>query len=119
MEEIVTQNQIRAALSEYGVVFRTNSGDFWQGDIRYSREFRQRVLINLRRVEGLPKGFPDLLFIGPGNVAFIECKNENGRLSEDQKRFARMLEEYHLKHGTARSVNDALNIIKEENDNGI
>lgn len=119
MDEMEIQNRIRAALSEYGVVFRTNSGDFWQGDLRYSFEFRQRVLINLRHVEGLPKGFPDLLFIGPGCVAFIECKNETGRLSEAQKRFARMLEDYRLKHGTARCVDDALNIIKEENDNGI
>lgn len=114
------QNKIRLALSQHGVVFRTNAGEFWQGELAYSREFKQRVLINLRRVEGLPKGFPDLLFLGPGQVAFIECKTEAGRLSEEQRRFSALLDRYQLPHGTARSPEDALKIInKGDNHHGI
>jgi len=108
------QNQIRLALSRHGTVFRTNAGEFWQGEIRYSREFKQRVLVNLRKIEGLPKGFPDLLFLGPGQAAFIECKTKTGRLSEEQGRFAGLLERYGLPHGTARSPEDALKIIEKE-----
>lgn len=114
MTEQEIQNKIRLALSQHGTVFRTNAGEFWQGELRYSREFKQRVLINLRKIEGLPKGFPDLLFLGPGQAAFIECKTGTGKLSEEQERFAALLEQYGLPHGTARSVEDALEMIKKE-----
>ena len=107
MTEQDIQNKIRLALSQYGTVFRTNAGEFWQGELRYSREFKQRVLINLRKIEGLPKGFPDLLFLGPGQAVFIECKTE-------QERFAALLEKYSLSHGVARCAEDALKIIERK-----
>ncbi len=114
MTEQDIQNKIRLALSQYGTVFRTNAGEFWQGELRYSREFKQRVLINLRKIEGLPKGFPDLLFLGQGQAAFIECKTGTGKLSEEQRRFASLLQKYSLPHGVARCAEDALKIIERK-----
>lgn len=112
MLESIIQNQIRCELSKYGIVFRTNSGQFWQGKQVYSKEFNQSVLINLRRVDGLPAGFSDLLFIGPNKVAFIETKNEVGRLRLDQKNFLGKMRVMGYASGVARSVEDALELIK-------
>jgi len=99
------QNRIRVALSGYGCVFRINAGKFWQGKLRGN------ILTDLRAVEGLPEGFPDLLFIGEnGQVAFIEVKTETGRLRESQKKFISFLRQYGHRAGVARSVEDAINI---------
>ena len=34
---------------------------------------------------GVNRGFPDFIFIGPGEVFFLELKREGGGLSEDQQ----------------------------------
>lgn len=108
------QDEIRIALSEYGCVFRTNAGEFWQGKLVYSKEFKQRVLINLRRVDGLPIGFSDLIWLGDGEVAFIETKTNKGKPTPEQKNFLELMEQSGFKSGIARSVQDALKIIEKE-----
>lgn len=108
------QNQIRLALSKSGMVFRTNAGEFWQGRRVYSHEFHCEILTCLRRVDGLPEGFPDLLYIGDGMTAFIEVKAPGGRVREPQERFLQAVKELHHPAGIARSVDDALNIIRRE-----
>ncbi|MEG1758259.1 MAG: VRR-NUC domain-containing protein [Oscillospiraceae bacterium] len=113
------QNQIRVALSEHGIVFRTNAGEFWQGTLVYSEEFHQRVLINLRRVEGMPAGFSDLLFIGHSEVAFIETKTATGKEREAQLRFLKLMARMGHRAGVARNVKDALKIIKEGTDDAV
>lgn len=114
MLESKIQNQIRCALSKFGAVFRTNSGQFWQGKQVYSKEFKQPVLINLRRVDGLPAGFSDLLFVGPGNTAFIETKNEVGRLRPEQKNFLGRMRSMGYPAGVARSVDEAVKLIESK-----
>lgn len=112
MRESVIQNSIRIALSKYGVVFRTNSGEFWQGERVYSKEFNQMVLINLRKVDGLPKGFSDLLFIGNKCVAFIETKQPGKKPTKEQENFlARMIQLGHAA-GVARSDDEAVSIVE-------
>lgn len=111
MLESKVQNRIRCELSKYGYVFRTNSGQFWQGQTVYSKEFHQPVLINLRRVDGLPAGFSDLEFIAPGKVAFIETKNELGRLRPEQKNFLERMRSMGYHAGVARSVDEAVRLI--------
>lgn len=109
MTERELQNQIRVALSEYGAVFRMNAGKFWQGKLRGD------ILTDLRAVEGLPEGFPDLLFIGEnGRVAFIEVKTPAGRIRESQKKFMDFLYGYEHQVGVARSVEDAVSIATGE-----
>ena len=112
------QNEIRLALSQYGIVLRLNSGKFWQGERVWSNEFNQYVLTNLRVVQGCPEGTPDLLFLGPlSNVTFLECKTKKGAAREKQKRFIEIMDQYGIKADLARSVEDALKIIGVNNEN--
>lgn len=111
MQESDIQNQIRIELSKHGLPFRTNSGEFYQGTRVFSKEFQQDILINLRRISGLPKGFSDLLFVGKDKVAFIECKKPDGVIRPDQIRFLKQMQQLNHNVGIARSVNDALQII--------
>ena len=77
----------------------------------------QHVLIEMRVVQGCPPGTSDLLFIGAnGAVAFIECKDDKGRLKPEQERFLKLMKSYGYKAGVARSVEDALKIIGGNND---
>ena len=112
------QNEIRLALSQYGIVLRLNSGKFWQGERVWSNEFNQYVLTNLRAVQGCPEGTPDLLFLGPlSNVTFLECKTKKGAAREKQKRFIEIMDQYGIKADLARSTEDALKIIGVNNEN--
>lgn len=112
MTEHEIQNDIRVALSKYGIVFRMNAGDFWQGKLCWSHEFSSRVLTDPTRVEGLPAGFSDLLFVGNGMIAFIEVKTPKGRVSSKQEAFLKRMREMGHRAGVARSVEDAKEIIK-------
>ena len=113
--EASTQNEIRLALSEYGIALRLNSGKFWQGRRVWSNEYGQYVLIDLRAVQGCPEGTPDLLFLGENrNVAFVECKNPTGAARAKQKKFIEIMHQFGIKADIARSVEDALKIIKGE-----
>lgn len=113
MTESSIQSSIRMALSPYGCVFRTNSGEFWQGQRVYSKEFKQEVLINLTKVMGLPKGFSDLLFVGQDKVAFIEVKTVKGAVKPEQEKFINIMRGMGHRAGVARSVEDALRIIEK------
>lgn len=106
------QDEIRLALSEYGPVFRCNAGDFWQGKRVWSEEFQQFVLINMRRVKGLPEGFSDLFWVGEGKVAFIEVKTPTGKVREAQERFRELMKSYGHIAGVVRSPEDAVKLIK-------
>ena len=112
------QDEIRLALSEYGIVLRLNSGKFWQGRRVWSNEFKQYVLVDVRPVMGCPEGTSDLLFLGEGGkVAFVECKNQSGKAREKQKKFIEIMQTFDIQAGIARSVEDALKMIGvKEND---
>ena len=107
------QDEIRLALSPFGIVLRLNSGKFWQGKRVWSAEFGQFVLIDLRPVQGCPEGTPDLLFLGEGGIAFVECKTAKGAAREKQRKFLEIMKEFGIKAGIARSTTDALKIIGE------
>lgn len=114
-EEHGIQNQIRAGVNQ-AVLFRSNAGDFWQGRLVYSREFKQTVLTNIRRVEGLPKGFSDLFGVrlSDGKAVFIEVKTKNGKASNDQKKFIKKMREYGAVAGICRSADEALKLISNQ-----
>lgn len=101
MTEHDIQDRIRMALSQYGVVLRLNVGQFYTNDGRIIKS-------------GLPVGTSDLLFIGRGYIAFIEVKTPTGRVREEQKRFIARMRSLGHRAGIARSVEDALNIILQE-----
>lgn len=106
------QQEIRLALSPYGIVLRLNAGKAYGGERVWDGRRNQYILTNIRPVSLCPPGTSDLLFIGAdGQVAFIECKDGKGKLREDQERFLAILRECGYKCGVARSPKDALNII--------
>jgi len=105
------QNHVRVELSKYGCVFRTNAGRAWAGTVVYDTQRKQQILINLRPVSLLAPGFSDLLFVGQSKVAFIECKREDGVVSDDQTRFLERMQQLGHIAGVARCPEDALRLI--------
>lgn len=104
MKEISIQNSIRLALSETCVLFRINVGLFVTEDGR-------------KVSSGVPKGFSDLFGFrkSDGKAVFIECKTEKGKLRSEQEIFLNGMKNLGVLAGVARSVEDALKIVKEEN----
>lgn len=98
MTETDIQNQIRIALSKYGIVVRLQSGN-------YKLEDGRRIVCGV-------KGLSDLLFIGNGKIAFIEVKNINGKPSQEQLNFMAAVKKLGHRAGIAHSVEEALEIIK-------
>lgn len=94
MTETDLQNQIRIALSPYGVVIRQNTGNFELKDGR-------RIVCGV-------KGLSDLQFIGHNRVAFIEVKTPTGKPSQEQLNFIKRMRSLGHSAGIARSVEDAL-----------
>lgn len=115
-KEHIIQNQIRLKTADACVLFRTNAGDFWQGDVVYSKEYRQKVLINLRRVEGLPQGYSDLSGVrrSDGKAVFIEVKTPEGAPSEKQKIFLKQMQSLGAIAGVCRSAEDAIKLLTED-----
>ena len=107
------QDEIRLELSKHGIVLRLNSGKFWQGKRVWSNEFQQYALIDLRPVQGCPPGTSDLLFVGDGYTAFVECKDDKGKLRSEQEKFLKLMQSYGHKAGVARSPEEALKIINK------
>lgn len=104
-KEIDIQNQIRHTLPLHGyVVYRGNVGKVRLKDGRWFDT-------------GLPKGFPDLFGFrkSDGKMFFIEVKNEKGKRSEQQIKFGEFLSRMPVLYGVARNVEEALEIVKEEN----
>ena len=113
MTEHNIQNEIRLALSMYGIVLRLNSGKAYGGTRVWDKKYGY-ILKDIRPISLCGKGTPDLLFIGAnGQVAFIEVKDDKGRVGEDQRRFLEVVGRYGYRVGVARSVEDALEIIGE------
>ena len=100
--ETTIQNEIRVALSRYGLVVRQNVGNFYT-------EYGGRVQCGF-------KGLSDLVFFSNDGkkVAFIETKTPMGRLSKEQKAFLERMKSYGYIAGVARSVEEALQLIGEE-----
>lgn len=95
------QNSIRMELAKRGIIcFRANVGKVRTADGRYFDT-------------GLPKGFSDLFgFTADGQIFFIEVKNESGRVRPEQTAFMERMRKRGALAGVARSVEDALEVIK-------
>jgi hypothetical protein len=98
ISETDIQNEIRKALSEYGIVLRMNTGVFKTEDGRTVKC-------------GMP-GTSDLLFIGNKYIAWIEVKTPTGRPTQEQLKFINIMQGLGHRAGIARSVEEALEIIK-------
>jgi hypothetical protein len=78
-----------------------------------SGERRDKVTAARLKRMGVTAGFPDMLFIGPGRVCWIELKAKGGRLSEAQAAIASHL--ITVGHGylCSDSFDDVIATLKE------
>lgn len=97
-QETRLQNEIRVALSPYGVVLRWNSGFFETKDNRKIRIGQA--------------GVSDLLFIGNGYIAWLEVKVNKNKASKTQNAFLKRMRELGHIAETVYSVEEALKVCK-------
>lgn len=114
MTEHDIQDAIRIALCENGgLCFRCNAGEFWQGRKVYSPAYKQDILLDIRAVKGLPKGFTDLLYVSPGGkVAFIEVKKPGGKVHPEQVKFIGRLRSMGFAAWIVHSVDEAKGLVE-------
>lgn len=101
MTEHDIQNEIRLALSEKCVIFRTNVVSGFTRDGRYVST-------------GVPKGYSDLNGHrkSDGRAIYIEVKAGTGKASEAQKHFIEQMKATGAIAGICRSAQDALELIE-------
>ncbi|WP_230914332.1 VRR-NUC domain-containing protein [Agrilactobacillus fermenti] len=94
------QADIIKALNRLGChVWRTNAGSFSKGN---------------RHIAGLPAGYPDISGHrdSDGKAIYIEVKNKTGKLRKVQEQFALRIKDDDVLYGVARSVEDAIKIVR-------
>ena len=102
-EEHRIQNDIRAAVAPYCIIFRMNVGAGRTEDGRYFST-------------GVPRGFSDLFGVRrcDGRAVFIEVKAPTGKPTEQQSNFINKMRSYGAIAGVCRSVKDAIQLITKE-----
>lgn len=112
--ETKIQNSILIALSQAGcTVWRVETAGAWVGR-QIHKDGNTVTLANARMfTTGLCKGGSDILGIAP-NGAFlaVEVKTKTGRVSPEQQRFINAVRAAGGIAGVARSVEDALELIR-------
>lgn len=124
MKEHGIQNEIRNALAGKCLAFRANVGTAWTGDVHRLPD--GSVLIRNPRPfsTGLPEGFADLFGLVPVTITpdmvgekiacfmALEIKTPTGRVKDKQAAFLRAVQSNGGRAGVARSVADALAIVR-------
>lgn len=102
-EEHRIQNEIRAAVSEYCIIFRVNVGKGRTVDGRFFSS-------------GVPPGFSDLFGVrkSDGRAVLIEVKTPEGRVSKDQKHFIETMKNAGAIAGICRSAEEAVKLVTED-----
>jgi len=121
------QNEIRNALCDEGMFFRANVGTAWASNDIVKLADGSLLLRNPRPFSsGLPAGFADLFgavevtitpdMIGQRVAVFttIECKSSKGAARMKQGQFASAVIGMGGRAGFARSVDDAMRIVRGE-----
>lgn len=105
-EESLIQAAVVSALSLLGLyVFMV--GNDLAGKTTMARAGRMKAM-------GLRAGVSDLIVMGQGSKAhFLEIKTDTGRLSESQKKFEAMCLKKNWPYAVARSVDEAVEIVKK------
>ena len=112
--ETALQRQIMVALSEAGcTVWRSNTVQAHAGRVIHSSGNTVTLADSSVIVFGLCKGSADIIGIAPGGrFLAVEVKTKTGRVSPDQTRFIEHVKAKGGVAGVARSVQDALDLIK-------
>jgi hypothetical protein len=112
--ETKIQNLILMALSKAGcLVFRNETAGAWVGKVLH-KEAGQVTLTDARMIRfGLAVGSSDIVGIAPcGRFLAIEIKTSKGRATKEQLRFIEVVNKAGGISGIARSVEDALKLIR-------
>ena len=112
--ETKIQNLILMALSKAGcLVFRNESAGAWVGKVLH-KDANQVTLTDARMIRfGLAVGSADIIGIAPcGRFLAIEIKTSKGRPTKEQLRFIEAVNNAGGIAGIARSVEDALKLIR-------
>lgn len=64
--------------------------------------------------EGIAKGFPDLMAIAPGKIAFLEFKSAKGRIKPDQVEWHDRLARWGFPVGVFRDADAAVEFLREK-----
>lgn len=101
-EEHRIQNEIRAAVSDYCVIFRMNVGEGLTKDGRFFST-------------GVPRGFSDLFGVrkSDGRAVFIEVKTPKGRPTKQQINFISRMRAAGAIAGICRSVEEAQTLVMD------
>lgn len=100
-EEHMLMRNIMVAICPYCMIFRVNVGSGYTPDGRFF-------------TTGVPKGYSDLSGHrkSDGKAVYIEVKTKKGRVSPQQMEFISLMQKTGAIAGVCRSVEDALNLIK-------
>jgi hypothetical protein len=112
--ETKIQNLILMALSKAGcLLFRNESAGAWVGKVLH-KDANQVTLTDARMIRfGLAVGSADIIGIAPcGRFLAIEIKTSTGRPTKEQLRFIEAVNNAGGISGIARSVEDALKLIR-------
>jgi hypothetical protein len=112
--ETKIQNLILMSLSKAGcLVFRNESAGAWVGKVLH-KDANQVTLTDARMMRfGLAVGSSDIVGIAPcGRFLAIEIKTSKGRATKEQLRFIEAVNKAGGISGIARSVEDALKLIR-------
>ena len=112
--ETKIQNLILMSLSKAGcLVFRNESAGAWVGKVLH-KDANQVTLTDARMIRfGLAVGSADIIGIAPcGRFLAIEIKTSKGRPTKEQLRFIDAVNNAGGIAGIARSVEDALKLIR-------
>jgi len=112
--ETKIQNLILMSLSKAGcLLFRNESAGAWVGKVLH-KDANQVTLTDARMIRfGLAVGSADIIGIAPcGRFLAIEIKTSTGRPTKEQLRFIEAVNNAGGISGIARSVEDALKLIR-------
>lgn len=114
MKESHIQSRILLALSEAGcTVWRCETAGAWVGRVIH-RAGDTVTLAGARMIQaGLTKGGSDIIGVTPSGLFLaVEVKTGTGRVSQEQERFIAAVQKPGGIAGVARSVDEALQLIK-------
>ena len=111
--ETILQNEIRTAVRD-----RTGqvAPKVWDRKSLFCLRIKQDAqnMSCYRFVRCGVRGMSDLLFVGNGYIAWLECKTDKGELTFEQAEFLKNMRELGHRASVVRSVKEALKIIKSE-----
>ena len=97
----MTETQVQHAICDY---LSLKKHLFWRSNNIPRFDTKRQVFYKLPKYT--PRGLPDIMLIKNGCFVGLEVKTDKGRLSPEQKDFARRVQEEGGEYYTVRSIDD-------------